>query len=128
MASFNSGVAVACAGVLIFTRFLRVLQVQFESNIQHLSNDEARATISSIGSFGAKLVAAGIVAVVGLFAVDDLIVEPLRIALVTGAVVFIAVHTFIRYKQRQNTETFVKSLASHQAFTRLQYKCCLNRL
>lgn len=102
IASFNGGVAIASAGILIFTRFIRVLQVQFESNIQHLSNDEARATISSIGSFGAKLVAAGIVTLIGIFAVDNIIVKPMRIALVIGAVVFLVVHTTIRYKQRQS--------------------------
>lgn len=100
IASFNRGVAIACAGVLIFTRFIRVLQVQFESNIQHLSNDEARVTISSIGSFGAKLVAAGIVTVVGASAINESIVQPLRIALVSGALVFVAVHSLIRYKQK----------------------------
>ena len=99
IASFNRGVAIACAGVLIFTRFIRVLQVQFESNIQHLSNDEARVTISSIGSFGAKLVAAGIVVIVGASAINESIVQPLRIALVSGAVVFVVIHSLIRYKQ-----------------------------
>ncbi len=103
VASFNCGVAIASAGILIFTRFLRVLQVQFESNIQHLSNDEARATISSIGSFGAKLVAAGIAALIGLFAINDIIVPPMRIALVIGAIVFLAVHSVIRYKQNNQT-------------------------
>lgn len=91
VASFWGGVAIAAAGVLIYTRFVRVLQVQFESNMQHLTNEEARATITSIGAFSAKLVAAGIIALVGAFAVDDQILQPLRIALVGGAIIFILI-------------------------------------
>lgn len=102
--SFKGGVAIACAGVLIFTRFIRVLQVQFESNIQHLSNNEARATISSIGTFTAKLGAAAIVALIGLFAVGDSIVNPLRAAMLSGSLVFIALHSLVRYKQNHQTQ------------------------
>ena len=110
IASFSGGVAIAAIGVLIFTRFLRVLQVQFESNIQHLSNDEARATISSVGSFAAKLVAAAIIICVGIFAVDNSILVPLRIALVTGVVVFIIFQLFDKrrahQKIKQDAESF----------------------
>lgn len=104
VASFNRGILVVCAGVLVFTRFIRVLQVQFESNIQHLSNDEARVTISSVGSFSAKLVAATIVSIVGASAINESIVQPLRVALVVGSLVFIGVHILIRYKQNHLTK------------------------
>lgn len=98
IASFFGGTLILCAGILIYTRFIRVLQVQFESSIQHLSNEKARVTISSIGSFGAKLSAAGIVTLVGIFAVDNKIVQPLQYALVIGSLLFIGLHLFLRYR------------------------------
>ena len=106
--SFLGGVAAAAAGILIYTRFVRLLQVQVESNIQHLSNEESRATISSIGAFGARFLAAGIVLLVGVFAVNESILQPLRIALVAGAIVFIVLQLGSRYRPtRQVKETAI---------------------
>lgn len=93
--SFYGGVVAVCAGAFLVIRFLRVLQVQFESNIQHLSNDEARATITSIGSFAAKLVAAGIIALIGVAAVNERIVEPMRIALIAGLLLFVGIQLLL---------------------------------
>jgi MFS family permease len=86
--SFYGHVFIAAAGFMIFTRFVRVLQVQFESNIQHVANDEARATISSIGAFAAKSVAAVILLLIGIFSSNSIILQPLRIALIVGALFF----------------------------------------
>jgi hypothetical protein len=97
--SFQAGLIAGCAGVLLFTRFLRVLQVQFESRIQHLANEEARATISSIASFIATALAAGIAAAIGLLAVGDVILQPLRLLLVAGAVLFGIIYVVTRQRQ-----------------------------
>lgn len=101
VASFYGGVVIACLGMLIFTRFVRVLQVQFESNIQHLSSNTARATISSIGSFGATIVAAAMVAIIGASAVGDSIVRPIRIGFVMSGIVFVLLHILLRYKTQE---------------------------
>lgn len=101
-ASFFGNIATACVGVLVFTRFVRVLQVQFDASIQHLSNDEARATITSIGSFAAKLVAAGIIALIGLSAVNNSIVQPVRIALLVGLTLFILLQLLLHRTERSH--------------------------
>jgi MFS family permease len=98
--SFLGGVAVACLGALVFTRFIRVLQVQFDSNLQHLSNEEARVTISSIASFAAKIIAAIVVLLVGIFAVDNSILQPLRITLLAGMTLFVLVNLVLRRRER----------------------------
>ncbi len=94
VASFWGGVWVACAGLLLYARYVRLLQVQFDSKIQHLSNDEARATISSIASFIAKLVAAAVVALIGALAIDNNPLVPLRVALVVGVGLFAVVYVY----------------------------------
>lgn len=98
--SFYGGTIGICLGALLFVRFVRVLQVQFESNIQHLSNDEARVTISSFGNFGAKLIAAGVVAIVGYSATNNNIVQPLRTALLAGMGLFVVTQLALRYNQQ----------------------------
>lgn len=95
--SFFGGLAVVCGGALIFTRYLRVLQVQFESNMQHLASEDARATITSIGSFGARLGAAGVAALVGAAAINNSIVQPLRWSLIAGTGLFIVIHLALGY-------------------------------
>jgi len=99
VASFMGGVATAVIGILLFTRFVRVLQVQYESNIQHLANDEARATISSIGSFASSFLGAGIMASVGLFAANNSVVRPIRVALLAGALVYLLLQLFNKHRQ-----------------------------
>jgi MFS family permease len=89
--SFSGGVIWAVIGVLIFTRYIRVLQVQYESNIQHLANDEARATISSIGSFASSLLGAIIMASIGLSATNNSIIRSMRIALLAGAFLYLII-------------------------------------
>ena len=98
--TFSGGLIVAAVGILLYTRLIRVLQVQYESKLQHLANNEARATISSIGSFGASILAGISTLIIGSLAVDNVILQPLRISLLIGSFVFIAVHAFIRYSPK----------------------------
>lgn len=100
--SFAGSLAVAAAGILLYTRLIRVLQVQYESKLQHLASDEARATISSIGSFGAALLAGSMTLLIGAFAVDNVILRPIRVVLLLGSLSFIAVHAFIRYQRKES--------------------------
>jgi MFS family permease len=99
--SFYGGVVGVSAGLLLLIRFVRILQVQFESNIQHLSNDEARATISSFGSFAAKLLAALLVWTIGQLAVGDQIIQPMRTILVYGFVAVIVAELFLLAKNKR---------------------------
>lgn len=98
--SCTGNIAGAAAGILLYTRLIRVLQVQYESKLQRLASDEARATISSIGSFGAALLAGAMTLLIGAFAVNDIILKPLRILILLGSLSFIAVHTLIRYSKK----------------------------
>lgn len=102
IASWQFGIAGIAVGIIIFSRFMRVLQVHSESKIQHLSSDEARATISSIASFGSKLLAAGIVALIGATARGSKIIMPYRTALVAGTAVFILVLLLRSRRRSQN--------------------------
>lgn len=101
IASFYGGIFIAATGVLLYTRLIRVFQVQYESRLQHLSNNEARATISSIGSFAASLLAGGMSILIGVFAVNNIILRPFRVTLILGSLAFICVHAFIRYKDTE---------------------------
>jgi hypothetical protein len=94
--SINKPVLIACFGALVILRFIRVLQVQFESNIQHLSNDQARATIASLASFSARIITASLMALVGLFAIDNSIVRPIQIALLSGVGIFVSLQLILR--------------------------------
>ena len=86
-------------GLITVTRFLRVLQVQFDATIQHLANDKTRATVSSIGSFGAKLGAAALTASIGAIAGTESILQPFRIAIVIGLASFAAMQVALWHRQ-----------------------------
>jgi MFS family permease len=101
--SFMGGVITAVIGVMLFTRYIRLLQVQYESTIQGLSNDEARATISSIGSFGSSFVGAIIMASIGLSATNNSVVRPIRVSLLVGALVYLIVQLLSR-RQKITTQ------------------------
>ena len=94
--SSMGGAAALCVGFLLMARFLRILQVQFEAHVQHLSNDEARATISSLVSFASNLVAGALMFAVGLLAVGEKILLPLQIVLLAGAVLFVFLYLLNR--------------------------------
>lgn len=96
--SLTGGLAVAAVSILIYTRMFRVLQVQYESKLQHLSNDQTRATISSIGNFASLLLGSVIFLLIGHFAIDNIIIQPMRIAMVVTALAYVGIHSFIRYK------------------------------
>jgi MFS family permease len=76
--SFMGGAAVAVIGFFLFTRMLRVVSVNNETQIQHHAPDNARATVGSLFSFTGKLLSATLLGIIGLFAVDGKIVVPLR--------------------------------------------------
>lgn len=96
---FTENVIVLCAGMIVVSRFWRVLQVQTDSNIQHLSNDNTRATVASISSFIAKSLAALIAIMVGMLSADNIIVDPLRFAILFGGLIFLVLSVFIKIKQ-----------------------------
>jgi MFS family permease len=99
--SLQGGVASAVIGAMLFTRFIRLLQVQYESSIQHLSNDQARATISSVGSFAASLLTASIMITVGQLATDNIILRPLRLILLVGVICYAALQLLTRARHAQ---------------------------
>jgi MFS family permease len=101
---FMGGVIAAVVGVMLFTRYVRLLQVQYESTIQHLSNDEARATISSIGSFGSSLIGALIMASIGLSATNNSVVRPIRVSLLIGAFAYLVIQLISR-RQKTNSRS-----------------------
>jgi len=107
--SFMAGTVGAVVGMILFTRFIRLLQVQYESNVQHLASNKARATISSIGSFASSLIAAGAMALIGLTAVDNIVVRPIRIFLITGTVVYFVLQLFSRRQRTYNQSAKVNA-------------------
>ncbi len=96
---FRGGVVAAAIGFLLIARFYRVIQVQFESNMQNLANEQTRATVTSLAAFSTKLLAAVIMVMVGLTAVNNSIVQPLRMTLLISSAVFITVHLLLKIKQ-----------------------------
>ncbi len=96
--TFFGGTIAAVAGALLFTRYIRLLQVQYESTIQHLANDQARATISSIGSFGSAFLGGVIMILVGLLAINNSVVRPIRIFLIGGALIYFVIQLGNKYK------------------------------
>jgi len=100
-ASFFGGLAIAIAGMLIFTRFVRVLEVHLDSAIQHVTLDENRATIASIGSFGAKMFGAAMALSIGFFSVDNSIVNSLCVSFIVSGLAFIALHLFLHHRRKQ---------------------------
>jgi MFS family permease len=102
LVSLKGNLVVLSVSILLFTRLFRVLQVQYDSKLQHLANDEARATISSIGSF-VSLILGGILSIIiGQFAVNESIVGPLQVTLIATATAYVTIHGFIRYKRNTN--------------------------
>lgn len=92
VASIHAGVVVFCGAILIFTRLIRVLQVQFDANLQEQLHDATRATVASLISFTAKIAAAGAVMLIGLFAVNDNISLPMTVFMIGGMLLFILIN------------------------------------
>lgn len=93
--SFWGGAATAVLGLFLLTRVLRMVSVNNETQIQHHAPDESRATLGSLYSFIGKLVSAALLTGVGIFAVNDTVVSPIRwsvviitTALLLGALLF----------------------------------------
>lgn len=97
--SFMGGTITAVIGIFIYTRLLRMAAVNNETQLQHLAPNQSRATLGSLYSFVAKLLAAGLVSAVGFFAINDQIVEPIRWSVI--AVVVILMISWIYFSIRQ---------------------------
>ena len=78
--SFSFGTFGVVLGYLVMVRVARFATVHYESTMQHLSQDATRATIGSIYSFVAKLLAAGLFMSIGFFAQNNIIIRPVRYA------------------------------------------------
>lgn len=65
IASRFLGMIPAIAGVFIYVRYVRIIFVDLESEFQHLAIDRYRATLGSLYSMGARLLAAASFAVLG---------------------------------------------------------------
>jgi MFS family permease len=87
--SFTQGTIIAVIGMLLFVRLIRVLVVNYEAMIQHSAVDEARATVGSIYSFSARIIAALVIFIIGLVSVSDIIVVPVRWAVILTILLFI---------------------------------------
>lgn len=100
--SFWGGPIVAVLGMFVLTRVLRLMTVANESVMQHHAPSEARATVGSLYSFVGKLLSAGIVALVGAFAVGGSIVVPIRWSVIGASVIFcVIVWYFARQPKQQ---------------------------
>ena len=102
--SFLGGVITAIIGFFLFTRILRVVSVNNETQIQHHAADDSRATLGSLYSFVGKILSAALVGLVGFFAVDDNIVGPMRwsVILIVLATVLCSLYFSLRQRQRSN--------------------------
>jgi MFS family permease len=103
--SFIGGIAVAVIGFFLFTRMLRVMSVNNETQIQHHAPNDARATLGSLYSFIGKVLSAVLLGLVGLFAVDGEIVAPLRWSVITLAVMLVlgSLYFWLRQKNLRAT-------------------------
>lgn len=99
--TFLGGALVAVLGMFVFTRVLRVITVNNESLIQHHAPNESRATVGSLYSFAGKLFAAGIVAVIGVTAVNDQVVAPIRWSVLVIVVVFALATLSSRFRKQR---------------------------
>lgn len=104
--SFMGGTIVAVVGFFLFTRMLRVMSVHNETQIQHHAPDESRATLGSLHSFTAKLLGAGVITLIGFFAVNDKIVAPLRWSIVIAVLMLTLSSAY--FALRQKTPIFIK--------------------
>lgn len=104
--SFTGGAAVGVIGYYTVLRLVRILQVQFDSNVQHLSNEEARATISSIASFIAKTIAGLVSITIGILAVNELVLAPLRYSIFIGAAIYLLIQLAIRQNGRRKSNQY----------------------
>lgn len=105
--SFFGGPIVAMLGMFVLTRLLRVIQVSNETVIQHHAPNESRATVGSLHSLASKLLEAGMVALVGLFAVNEKIVAPIRWSVIIVVVIFAVLSLVFAARQRKTTEVAV---------------------
>ena len=94
--TFSTGTVSAVLGVMFYTRFIRLLQVQYESSVQHLANEQARATITSIGNFGASLIGAVGMVLIGAFSHKNNVLTPIRLFLLGGVGGYILIQLLSR--------------------------------
>lgn len=94
--SIRGGVVVASLGLYVVLRLVRILQIQFESNVQHLSNEETRATVASIASFIAKTIAGVASILIGFFSVNEQIQTPLRYSIFVGGICYVVIQRVLR--------------------------------
>jgi len=112
--TFSTGVMSAVIGAMFYTRFIRLLQVQYDSSVQHLANEQARATITSIGSFGSSLVGAVGMVLIGLFSHNNNVLTSIRVFLLVGAGAYILIQ--IMHARPRATEQAPKPLTSYDEF------------
>lgn len=85
---FQLGLWYQIFGLFLIARYLRVLAVMLESDLQDGLPDGSRATIISGYSLSEKLLTAGFIFIVGISAVNNSIVIPTIVAIVLSCVVF----------------------------------------
>jgi MFS family permease len=98
--SFLGGTVGAVIGFFLFTRMLRVMSVNNETQIQHHAPNESRATLGSLYSFTGKVLSAALLSLVGFFAVEEKIVIPIRWGVV--AMIMILLLYWLYFSLRQN--------------------------
>ncbi len=98
--SFHAGKAGIILGYLLLVRVIRFVLVHYESVMQHLAKDETRATIGSLYSFSARLLAAGLFVIVGLLAENNDIVHPVRYVVIGTVAVFILSQVLLAHRKK----------------------------
>ncbi len=94
--SFMGGTIGAVAGFFLFTRMLRVVSVNNETQVQHHASNESRATLGSLYSFAGKILSAILLSLIGIFAVEGEIVVPLRWSVIAMAGTLILFWVYFR--------------------------------
>ena len=105
--SFMGGTAIAVIGFFLLTRMLRVMSVHNETQIQHHAPDESRATLGSLYSFVGKLLSAALLSLIGIFAVEGKIVEPIRWSVIIMVTILVlgSVYFWLRQKSTDHQPT-----------------------
>jgi hypothetical protein len=98
--SFFGGALTAVIGFFVFTRMLRIVSVNNETQIQHHAPNESRATVGSLYSFVGKVLSAGIIMLIGFSAVGDKVVVPIRWSIMITIVSLVLCVVYFSLKKR----------------------------
>lgn len=92
LVTFQFGLWFRVFGLFIVARYLRVLAVMLESDLQDGLADSSRATVISVYSLVEKLLTASLIFIVGLSAINNSIAIPTLVIIVVSCLLFAVIN------------------------------------